>query len=90
MEDEDEQLEKSVQKQLKLFQEKTNVEETVRSFIENNSKLEENNFKNNQADFSIAFDIKKPIDDKFSFIFFNINFTFIFRKGRNFFYFNFL
>ena len=66
MDDEEEQLQKSLMKQQKFIQEKSNVEETVKSFIESNSKIEEKYNKNNQEDFSIAFDIKRSKDDKIS------------------------
>ena len=66
MEEEEEQLQKSLQKQQKIMHEKANVEETVKNFIESNSKIEETNKNSNQEDFSIVFDIKKPKDDKIS------------------------
>ena len=66
MEDEDEQLEKSLQKQQKLTLAKLNVEDTVKDFLESNTKLENKINKSNQEDFSIAFDIKKPNDEKIS------------------------
>jgi len=66
MEDEDEQLEKSLQKQQKLILAKSNVEDTVKDFLESNTKLENKINKSNQEDFSIAFDIKKPNDEKIS------------------------
>ena len=74
MEDEEEQLQKSLQKQQKIILEKSNVEETVKNFLDSNSKMEEKIQKSNQDDFSIAFDIKKPKDEKTSLLQFETDF----------------
>lgn len=66
MEDEDEQLEKSLQKQQKIIQQKNNIEETVKTLLESNAQLEEKINQNNQNDFSMIFEVSKPKDEKIS------------------------